>query len=477
MKNLIALCVLLMPVFMPGLATAQEGIAWNAPGYAPEFKYMLEKSLQSSGSWEALAPDARRQALDSVQDKARARHAQMAEYNARTAQKWNARQLGTYIDSVSTAQVRAVSIWFGGEKASELRLKISFLRSMRSKAALRGLDDADMSELSRYLLPDAAAQLRYLNTAARSNGQGGAAGANGNLEQSASGNNLGSFAGAGSGALGPDELAEFYDGGAVSGGDTVVFSGNSRPAANTQTPRLNKAGVPPAAAGSASPPAPANAAPSPLREGAARRNKSSGIMSDAYGVTLYLAGSETPRIFRSGSEAAADIRRLRDGSVSRVIFYGHGSPGTMSVGPNYELDRKSAAALLRGKMAPGGVVQFSGCNTAGLCTRTSLNPFYGLSALARRLLYFSLPYFQERFEGRNAEESRRFWEAEWNKDLARDTSMGLRGSVVCGYRTFALVPERLPGICYITGRQEATSPAYVLGKKACYLNGSEVSAP
>jgi hypothetical protein len=97
--------------------------------------------------------------------------------------------------------------------------------------------------------------------------------------------------------------------------------------------------------------------------------------------------------------------------------------------------------------------------------------------VTRRLLYFSIPYFQDRVSGTPAEQAKQQWEKGWNADLARDTSLNLRGAVVCGYRTFGLVPGRLPGVTALMGNQEATTPGYVAGKKACYQDGKEVPAP
>lgn len=55
------------------------------------------------------------------------------------------------------------------------------------------------------------------------------------------------------------------------------------------------------------------------------------LASDAYGYTV-TAGGRT-QTFRDGKMAAAAIRRLPDGSISRIIFYGHGAPGSQAVGP------------------------------------------------------------------------------------------------------------------------------------------------
>ena len=132
--------------------------------------------------------------------------------------------------------------------------------------------------------------------------------------------------------------------------------------------------------------------------------------------------------------------------------------------------------MMKGKMAKNGVIQFSGCNTASI-GEPSLNPAVGLSTVVRRLLYFSVPYFQDRADGVPAPKAKEQWEKWWNGDLAKDTSKGVKGAIVCGYRTFGLAPSRLPGLTRLLGNQEATTPGYVAGKKACYQDGKEVPAP
>lgn len=225
---------------------------------------------------------------------------------------------------------------------------------------------------------------------------------------------------------------------------------------------------------SAPEPKAAPAAPPPLAGGADKAAGGEEKGTGGHGVTIQVLGSAQPLAFRRGADAAAAIRRLPAGSITSIEFYGHGAPGSQFVDPDYSLGSDEAAALLRGKMAPGATLQFTGCNTASIGDRTRLNPAFGLSSITRRLMYFSLPYFQDRLDGRSAEEAREFWEREWNRDLAQETSLQLRGTKVCGYRTFGLVPERLPGLSHLTGRNEATSPGYVAGIKACYINGVEV---
>ncbi|HAU89173.1 MAG TPA: hypothetical protein DCW72_02755, partial [Elusimicrobia bacterium] len=233
-------------------------------------------------------------------------------------------------------------------------------------------------------------------------------------------------------------------------------------------------------AGAASPqripatPAVKSSVPAPL-PGTAAQKKSTAWTSDAYGITVQVAGRPEPLTFRKARDAEAAIRQLPDGSISRITLYGHGSPGMQTVGDD-AYDPDSAAAMLKGKMARGGVVQFSGCNTASI-GGASVNPAVGISMAARRLLYFSLPYFQDRMDGVPAAQAREQWEKTWNADLSRDTSLQMRGTVVCGYRTFGLVPGRLPGLTRLMGNQEATTPGYVAGKKVCYRDGREVPEP
>lgn len=126
-------------------------------------------------------------------------------------------------------------------------------------------------------------------------------------------------------------------------------------------------------------------------------------------------------------------------------------------------------------MAKGGVIQFAGCNTASIGGPT-LNPAVGISILVRRFLYFSLPYFQDRVDGATADQAKQQWEKGWNADLARETSLQMKGSLVCGYRTYGLEPGRFPIVTRIIGNQEATTPGYVVGKKACYEDGIEAPA-
>ncbi|MDQ7774098.1 MAG: hypothetical protein RDU13_11330 [Elusimicrobiales bacterium] len=216
------------------------------------------------------------------------------------------------------------------------------------------------------------------------------------------------------------------------------------------------------------------ATPPPVTGGAEKSAGGEEKGTGGHGVTIQVIGSAQPLAFRRGADAAAAIRRLPAGSITSIEFYGHGAPGYQTVDPDYSLGSEEAGDLLRGKMAPGATLQFTGCNTASIGDRMRLNPAFGLSSITRRLLYFSLPYFQDRLDGRSAEEAREFWEREWNKDLAQETSLQLRGTKVCGYRTFGLVPERLPGVSHLTGANEATSPGYVAGVKACYINGVEV---
>lgn len=262
------------------------------------------------------------------------------------------------------------------------------------------------------------------------------------------------------GEMGMEDLSRFYDNARLTGGAPEMDVAPSRGQELKYSAPEPKA-VP--------------VTPPPVTGGAAKsagggNEKSTG----GHGVTIQVVGSAQPLVFRRGADAAAAIRRLPDGSITSIQFYGHGAPGYQTVDPDYSLDSGETGDLLRGKMARGATLQFSGCNTASIGTETRINPAFGLSSITRRILYFSIPYFQDRLDGVSAEQARETWEKEWNKDLAQETSLQLRGTKVCGYRTFGLVPERLPGVSHVLGREEATSPGYVAGVKACYINGVEV---
>ncbi|MDT8287292.1 MAG: hypothetical protein RQ748_09300 [Elusimicrobiales bacterium] len=261
------------------------------------------------------------------------------------------------------------------------------------------------------------------------------------------------------GEMGMEDLAEFYDNARNGSGAPEMDVAPSRGQAIEYSAPEPKASP---------------VTPPPVTDGAAKSSGGDEKSTGAHGVTIQVMGSAQPLVFRRGADAAAAIRRLPDGSITSIQFYGHGAPGYQTVDPDYSLGSGEAGGLLRGKMAPGATLQFSGCNTASIGTETRINPAFGLSSITRRILYFSVPYFQDRLDGRSAEEAREFWEREWNKDLAQETSLQLRGTKVCGYRTFGLVPERLPGVSHLLGREEATSPGYVAGVKACYVNGVEV---
>jgi hypothetical protein len=264
------------------------------------------------------------------------------------------------------------------------------------------------------------------------------------------------------GEMGMEDLAEFYDNAARGSGAPEMDVAPAR------RQELKYSAPEPKAVPVTPPPVTGGAVKS--AGGGGTEEKSTG----AHGVTIHLLGSDRPLTFRRGADAAAAIRRLPDGSITSIQFYGHGAPGYQTVDPDFGVDSAGASELLRGKMAPGATLEFSGCNTSSVGTRTRVNPFFGLSTITRRLVYFSLPYFSDRLNGVDAREAREFWEDAWNKDLAQETSIQLRGTKVCGYRTFGLGPERLPGVSHLLGREAATSPGYVAGIKACYINGVEI---
>lgn len=194
-------------------------------------------------------------------------------------------------------------------------------------------------------------------------------------------------------------------------------------------------------------------------------------MSDAYGVTVRTGSRD--RAFRKVSDAEAFLRTLPGGSVEKLTYYGHGAPGMMSIGAA-TVDAGSAVQSAKGKVRAGGMVDYIGCNTASVGTETRINPAYGLSTLTRRILYFSVPYLSDKASGGGGPAMKEEMEQMWDEDLARQTSVRLKGVYVCGYRTFGLVGDRLPVVGTLMGRREATSSSAVAGVKACYLDGREV---
>ncbi|MCX5784997.1 MAG: hypothetical protein NTX59_04865 [Elusimicrobia bacterium] len=444
-------------------AAAQENVPWGAPDYTLEFKYFQETSRQTEENWAALPQKDREYELLAVKEDSRIRNGQIRSFYAKAMEKWDMERLRLHIYGVKEDKIRLVTIWLGEEKAAALKRKLTVTRALTDKASRAGLDENDTRALTPYLLDETIAALKAFKI---SSGADSAAqnqpGAGGH------GETLNNLTSAGASALSNENLTKLYDGGSITGGEPVV-SGAARASAS------ERPAAPTVKAGKAAFAMPKIAAPDGTKS-AAKENKSSGLTSDAYGVTVYINGNSTPQTFRQGGEASAAIRKLPDGSINKVIFYGHGAPGLQTVG-SFELDSDNTPEILKGKMSAGGLVQFEGCNTASIGEKPSINPLFGLSIGMRRLLYFSLPYFQERLHGQSADEARKTWEKVWNQDLARDTSVKLRGSVVCGNRTFGLVPGRLPVITTILGNQEATTPGYVLSKKACYLNGAEVKVP
>lgn len=453
---------------LPGAAArALPATPWNAPEYSSEFKYLHEKGAYGPETWTALMPEQQARALFEAAQPAAGRFKELKTYYADAMKQWDGAQLRRYVAKTKAADIKAVRLWLGKEKADALVAKLTLTNEKLKKAA-GGLTDEDALALKPHLLPRAIAELRSAGMAAETLREQAAGGTR---PGSASGAALDKFTAAGPSALNADSFSKLYDNMSAAG-NTPVAAGGARYAAGNAaqnrivfTAQQKKAAfaVPEVKAAPATKAAPAAA------------EKSTSLTSDAYGITLYTTGSAQPRTFRKGADAAAVIRGLPNGSVTKVILYGHGSPGMQTVGPE-TYDAESTAELLKGKMAKGGVVQFSGCNTASIGGAT-LNPAVGLSMVARRLLYFSLPYFQDRADGISADQAKQQWEKGWNADLAQDTSVKIKGAVVCGFRTFGLVPGRLPGVTRLLGNQEAATPGYVAGKKACYQDGREVPVP
>jgi len=471
MKTLRPVFIFLALALAGGYAFALEPVPWNHKDYASEFKYFQEGAAFTADTWALVLPEEQEKALVEAKEPALERQEAIKAYYAAAMAKWNSPTLRDYTSKTKETDIKAVHLWLGKEKAAAFSRKLALTHSMLKKAKREGLGDEDALALEPHLKPEAIADLRSLKAADEAlKKQASPEALKGPDSKSTAA--LDKFAGPDPSKLGADSFAKLYDNMSASGAEPVV-AGRGQYAGGTA-----KAA---AAAQLTAPPAkkPAFAMPevksAPVdRAAAAQQNKSTALTSDAYGVTVYTRGGQQPLTFRKGEEAVAAIRRLPDGSITRVVFYGHGGPGLQSVGP-FDVDAESARDILKGKMAPGGVVQFAGCNTSSIGGAT-LNPAVGLSMVARRLMYFSIPYFQDRLNGTPADQAKQQWEKGWNADLARDASRNLPEAVVCGYRTFGLVPGRLPGVTALAGNQEATTPGYIAGKKACFQNGREVPA-
>lgn len=448
---------------------ALDPVPWNQKNYTPEFKYFQEGAAFTAESWAAVKPEEQKRELLEARQPALERQEAMKAYYAAAMKKWSSADLRDYLAKTKETDIKAVHLWLGEEKAAAFTRKLALAQAMLKKARKDGLSDEDALALKPHLLPEAIAELRALKAAAEAlKKQTAGAAVKGPDSKSTAA--LDKFAGPDPSKLGADSFSRLYDNMNASGSDPVV-AGRGQYAAGTADKGTGLQFTAPQKKAAFTMPE-VKSAPGAVTAPAG--NKSTALTSDAYGVTVYTTGGQQPLTFRKGEEAVAAIRKLPDGSITRVIFYGHGGPGIQSVGP-FDVDADSARDILKGKMARGGVVQYAGCNTSSIGGPT-LNPAVGLSMVARRLLYFSFPYFQDRINGTPADQAREQWGKTWNADLARDTSVNLPGAVVCGYRTFGLVPGRLPGVTALMGNQEATTPGYVAGKKACYQDGKEVPA-
>lgn len=469
-------------------AFAQEAVEWRHPDFKPEFALFTESEAYTRETWTALPPLEQARVLQAARQPAAERLAAMTAYYDAAMLPWNTQQMNGYAAGVKDADTAAVKLWLGQAKADAFKKKLLVTRALIKKAAAEGLDAEDRAALEPYLKPEAIADLGALRAAASLQRQA-AVTANPEKNEIPKGAVNATLQGVTSqlGGSVSGNLAKAFDGSAAAGGAVPLPGAAGRyeipkgaakaavagSAAQTGALVNKSAGAALAQRGPAVPTV-KSSVPAPL-PGAAAQKKSTAWTSDAYGVTVQVAGRPEPLTFRKARDAEAAIRQLPDGSISRITLYGHGSPGMQTVGDD-AYDPDSAAAMLKGKMARGGVLQFSGCNTASI-GGASANPAVGISMAARRLLYFSLPYFQDRMDGVPAAQAREQWEKSWNADLSRDTSLQLRGTVVCGYRTFGLVPGRLPGLTRLLGNQEATTPGYVAGKKVCYRDGREVPEP
>jgi hypothetical protein len=454
-------------------ARAADPQAWDKS--RPEFKYFQEQDLYSQETWDELAPAARDAALEKAESPALGRQeAEAADYAA-VNRKWDLQEAAEFTRALTNEKLKAVYLWVGEKEGHELNHKVYVVKTMLAKASADGINDADAQALAPYLTPEAINGMRSMKFAADlAKKQKEGAQAKGPGSQSTA--KLDKVAAGAPGSMDASKLSGLYTGSKASGEAYEVPKGAIGALTGKVAAPMGKFVGQNVSQALGAPNAPTAstvkyAAPAALDE--AGKTKSSAWTSDAYGVTVET--SEGTKTFRKTGDADAAIRKMPAGSVKKVTFYGHGSPGMQMVGEG-SYDSDSAAELLKGKMAKGGVIQFAGCNTSSIGGST-LNPAVGLSMVARRLLYFSLPYFQDRADGVPAAQAKEQWDKGWNADLAKDTSLGVKGAIVCGYRTFGLVPGRLPGVTKLLGNQESTTPGYVAGKKACYQDGKEVPVP
>jgi len=468
-------------------AFASEGVPWGHKDHLTQFKYLAESEIYTQDTWAELLPDLQDKELREAVEPAQQRLEAVQAYYEAAMAEWDSAQLRDYAARTTEEDLKTVRLWLGNAKAAAFANKLALVRAKLEKASEEGLTDAEAAALAPHLTDEAIAGLRSMKYAAAQQAQVSGSFKKHEVPKEVANAAIKNVSGALSGNVSAN-IAKVFDGntatgdagavrlgekyalpkgtvrGAVAGVSAQLgkqVSNSAASALGANQPRATVAttvkSAPPAALAGANPP----------------QAKSSAWTSDAYGFTVTANGRT--QTYRDQAQAEAAIRALPDGSVSKIVLYGHGSPGMQTVGPaTYDSD--STAELLRGKMARGGVIQFSGCNTASIGGST-LNPAVGLSMITRRLLYFSLPYFQDRADGVPAAQAKEQWDKGWNADLARDTSRGVKGAVVCGYRTFGLVPGRLPGLTRLMGNQEATTPGYVAGKIACYQDGREVAAP
>lgn len=460
-------------VGLAGAAAALEAVPWGKKEFVPQFKLFTEQAAFTPDGWAALPPERQAAALDEAREPALRRQEAVSKHCEAALAKWDTRRLRDFTSRTTADDIKTIKLWMGTAKAAAVERKLALTRELLRKAEAQGLTDEDAARLADHLLPAAIAELRALRApnSLQKQAETAAAGDKARTRERAEldasiERTAGSMRKADAG-----NLNKFFDGNKATGDAGAVVMGDVRPGGSGRAggavtgAGLTASGLPATRSGNVPAVQPGTQA--------SQKPASTAWTSDAYGYTI-VAGGRT-QTFRDQRQAEAAIRAMPDGSISKITLYGHGAPGGQTVGNAY-YEAGDTAALLKGKMAPGGVIQYSGCNTASIGGAT-INPAVGLSMLTRRILYFSVPYIQDRLSGVPADTARQQWEKTWNADLSRDTSLQLRGTTVCGYRTFGLVPGRLPGLTRVMGNQEATTPGYVAGKLACYRDGREVPAP
>ena len=373
------LYALLILSLSDSIALAQDLVPWEAQAYTIQFKHFQEQKLHSKESWIKLNPYEQNENLENITEAAVTRHAELKHYYDEAMKKWNFNQLQTYMKTDKDKNIKTVSFWLGKEKGKKLSLKILTLESIMQKAASQTLDKNDINTLNLYLKPEAikCVEMPELPTCRNSFKSFGISSKNSEKKETDNTSVLKQLdlksPIENPENMGMENLAEFYDGAASASGEIEISADASQENTKQENTNLQEESISFTKISKSA--APKNIPPKLNIKSTGSQEKEDApfrVFSDAYGITIDLIDGQQSLSFRDGDVASAAIRKLPNGSITNITFYGHGGPGSQSVG-NYFLDSDTTASLLKSKTAPGSTVQFSGCNTASIGEMT-LNP-------------------------------------------------------------------------------------------------------